>query len=160
MAARARTLSPGGSATVFMDVSFADGETLPPSVKARITATRQAAGKDGKPMALPKDRPAAEHLHLHWRRRHDRKARRGRGAAAQGAGWMALNGCCDAVTSHRGAVMAINGRLRVPERFAIDWIKLDDAGRVFTGDASKLDELRLLRHPDPCRGGWRRGQSL
>ncbi len=34
--------------------------------------------------------------------------------------------------------MAVNGLLRVPERFAIDWIKLDANGRVFTGDAAKL----------------------
>ena len=134
----ARTLSPGGSATVFMDVSFADGETLPPVVKARITSTRQAAGKDGKPEPMPKDSPVPSTFTFI-----------GAGAAIgkpavvvepplKGAGWMALNGCCDAVTSHRGAVMAINGRLRVPERFAIDWIKLDDADRIFTGDGSKL----------------------
>lgn len=56
----------------------------------------------------------------------------------RGKGWVAVNGCCDSLTSHRGAVMAVNGELRVPERFAIDWVKLDDQGRVFTGDGSKL----------------------
>jgi murein DD-endopeptidase MepM/ murein hydrolase activator NlpD len=49
-----------------------------------------------------------------------------------------VNGCCDAITSHRGAVIAVNGQLNVPERFAIDWIQLNAGTRMFTGDGSKL----------------------
>ena len=64
-----------------------------------------------------------------------------------GNGWVAVNGCCDAITSHRGAVMAINGQLRVPERFAIDWVKLDDGGRLFTGDVSKLGSYAYYGAP-------------
>jgi hypothetical protein len=33
--------------------------------------------------------------------------------------------------------MAVNDLLRVPERFAIDWVKLGSGGRIFT-DGSKL----------------------
>lgn len=51
---------------------------------------------------------------------------------------MAVNGCCDSITSHRGAVMTVNGRVRVPERFAIDWIQLDENNRAFTGDSATL----------------------
>ncbi|QJP14972.1 M23 family metallopeptidase [Starkeya sp. ORNL1] len=142
-----RMLSPGGSASVFMDVSFADGEAPPPSVKARITATRQAAGKDGKPMAQPADAPLPSTFSFIGAAVTIGKPAVVVEPPLKGAGWMALNGCCDAVTSHRGAVMAINGRLRVPERFAIDWIKLDDAGRVFTGDASKLDSYAYYGTP-------------
>ena len=65
----------------------------------------------------------------------------------EGDGWVAVNGCCDAITSHRGAVMAINGQLRVPERFAIDWVKLDDSGRLFTGDVSKLESYAYYGAP-------------
>ncbi|MDM9621574.1 MULTISPECIES: M23 family metallopeptidase [unclassified Rhizobium] len=133
-----RTLSPGGSAVVLMDVSFAASEQLPPDVTARVTATRQAAGPDGKPVPMAKDSPfestytfAAANTTI------------GESAVVlepplAGKGWIAVNGCCDSITSHRGAVLAINGQLRVPERFAIDWVKLDDTGRIFTGDGSKL----------------------
>lgn len=138
-AGQGRTLPPGGSGVVFMDVSFVKGETPPPKVLARITATRQIAGPDGKPAPLPKDFPFPATFTF-------------TGAAAtpgtrpavvvapplKGRGWVAVNGCCDAITSHRGAVMAVNGQLRVPERFAIDWVKLDESGRIFTGDGAKL----------------------
>lgn len=133
-----RMLSPGSSAIVFMDVSFAKGEVLPREVLARVTATRQQAGADGKPGAMPKDSPVPATFIF-----------TGAGTAIgkpavvvepplKGKGWVAVNGCCDSITSHRGAVMAINGEIRVPERFAIDWVKLDDSGRLFTGDISKL----------------------
>jgi len=133
-----RTLSPGGTAEVLMDVSFGKDEPLPKTVLARVSATRQQAGADGKPIPMAKDGPLPANFTFTG-------AGTGIGKAAvmvepplQGRGWIAVNGCCDAMTSHRGAMMSINGRLRVPERFAIDWVKLDGEGRMFTGDVSKL----------------------
>ncbi|MBD9372000.1 M23 family metallopeptidase [Rhizobium sp. ARZ01] len=144
---KGRLLPSGGSAAVFMDVSFGEGETLPPAVSARITATRQASGPDGKPSPMPKDAPVPATFTFTG-------ASAPVGAPAvviapplQGKGWVAVNGCCDAITSHRGAVMAINGQLRVPERFAIDWVKLDDSGRIFTGDVSKLESYAYYGVP-------------
>jgi murein DD-endopeptidase MepM/ murein hydrolase activator NlpD len=43
--------------------------------------------------------------------------------------------------------MAVNGLLRVPERFAIDWVRLDAEGRVFTGDANKLTSYHYYGTP-------------
>lgn len=37
---------------------------------------------------------------------------------------------------HRRAIFAIDGRARIPSRFAIDWIKLDQSGRMWRDDAS------------------------
>lgn len=56
----------------------------------------------------------------------------------RGPGWVAFNGCCDELNSHRGTILAINGRLRVFERFAIDFVQLDSSNRLFSGDASAL----------------------
>lgn len=133
-----RTLPPGGSAIVFMDVSFAKGETPPPRVLARVAATRQIAGADGKPAALPKDFPFPAAFTFTGADVAVAKPAVLVAPPLKGKGWVAVNGCCDAITSHRGAVMTVNGRLRVPERFAIDWVKLDDQGRIFTGDGAKL----------------------
>ena len=55
----------------------------------------------------------------------------------RGNAWVAINGCCASVI-HRGAVMAINGQLRVPERFAIDWVQLDSKDRLYTVDIATL----------------------
>jgi hypothetical protein len=37
---------------------------------------------------------------------------------------------------HRRVIFAIGGRARIPSRFAIDWIKLDESGRMWRDDAS------------------------
>lgn len=54
-----------------------------------------------------------------------------------GANWLDGNSCCE-VTPHRAAVNSINGALWAPERFAIDYVQLDDEGRVFDGPADDL----------------------
>lgn len=43
--------------------------------------------------------------------------------------------------------MAVNGRLRVPERFAIDFIQLDPQDRVFAGDIGKLQSYGYFGAP-------------
>jgi len=131
-------LSPGQSAVVLLDVSFTGEAQLPSIIFSKITATRQIAGADGKPAPFPTAEPVPATFSF-----TDAGTRIGKAAVAiappvKGNGWVVMNGCCDSITSHRGAVMAINGQLRVPERFAIDWLKLDDTGRAFSGDDSKL----------------------
>lgn len=133
-----RSLPPGGTGVVFMDVSFAAGEALPPKVLARISATRQGQGPDGKPAPYPKDQPFPASFTFTGAAASVGKPAVVLAPPLKGNGWVAVNGCCDAITSHRGAVMTIDGRLRVPERFAIDWVKLDAQRRMFTGDISKL----------------------
>lgn len=140
-------LPPGSSAVVFMDVSFAAKEALPSAISARITATRQAAGPDGKPGALPPDTPVPATFTF-----TGAETRIGPPAIVvepplQGDNWVAFNGCCESITSHRGAVMAVNGLLRVPERFAIDWIQLDPSGRAYTGDGAKLSSYKYYGTP-------------
>lgn len=53
-----------------------------------------------------------------------------------GPGWVIANGCCDAITSHRGATLPINGTVYAPERFAIDFVQLNAEDRLYTGDPS------------------------
>ncbi|MBJ8343272.1 M23 family metallopeptidase [Antrihabitans sp. YC2-6] len=55
-----------------------------------------------------------------------------------GPHWTDANGCC-IPTPHRTAMNPINGQFRVAERFAIDWVQLDDAGLLFTGDKTKVE---------------------
>ena len=51
-----------------------------------------------------------------------------------GTGWVAVNGCCEIGPAHRSTVFPINGALYFAQRFAIDWMKLDESGRFFNGD--------------------------
>ncbi len=55
-----------------------------------------------------------------------------------GSKWLNGNGCCDAVTAHRGAINPINGRFDLAERFAIDWVQLTADNRIYTGDITQL----------------------
>ena len=50
-----------------------------------------------------------------------------------GNGWIAAEGCCDPSSHHRNGVWPINGGLYAGQRFGIDWIRIDAAGRLVTG---------------------------
>lgn len=54
-----------------------------------------------------------------------------------GDNWVDANGCCDA-TPHRMAVNPLNGAFWVPERYAIDYVRLTPDGRLFNGDKGDL----------------------
>ena len=60
------------------------------------------------------------------------------GAPLQGAGWVAVNACCDGATPHRQAIIPINGAFYVAQRFAIDFARLTPDRRVFDGDPEQL----------------------
>jgi Peptidase family M23 len=65
-----------------------------------------------------------------------------------GAGdWYASEGCCDPATHHRGGLISINGRMLVPQRFAIDWFRLDSRHRAWVGSPSRLSSYLAYRQP-------------
>jgi murein DD-endopeptidase MepM/ murein hydrolase activator NlpD len=55
------------------------------------------------------------------------------GPPLRGGVWYAANGP-DSVSGHRRALIAAQGLPTIAQRFGIDWLKLDEAGRSFTGD--------------------------
>jgi len=66
------------------------------------------------------------------------KALRVIGPPLKGNLWVATNGCCAAGSVHRGAALALNGGIYIAQRFAIDWMRLDDGGRFVRGDAADV----------------------
>ena len=60
------------------------------------------------------------------------------GPPLAGAGWVAANGCCNPDIVHRGSVQSVNGGLYDSQRFAIDWMRLDEQGRLVHGDESDV----------------------
>ena len=59
------------------------------------------------------------------------------GPPLEGRGWVAADGCCTA-KRHVRAIMPINGKLRVAQRFAIDWERLGNDQRLYVGDPSDV----------------------
>jgi Peptidase family M23 len=56
-----------------------------------------------------------------------------------GKNWVALNGCCEVESAaHRTSSLACNGKIYYAQRFAIDWMRLDDAGFFAQGEASEV----------------------
>jgi hypothetical protein len=60
------------------------------------------------------------------------------GPPLSGKGWVAANGCCGLDSIHRASSLTVNGGIYFAQRFAIDWMRLDDAGRMVHGDASDV----------------------
>ncbi len=56
------------------------------------------------------------------------------GPPLAGDRWVAVNGCCDDTGVHRSSGLACNGSIYFAQRFAIDWMRLDKAGRLAAGD--------------------------
>jgi hypothetical protein len=132
------TLAPGIAAWVLMDVTFVPGTPLPSAIDHRITLRREVVVPEGAmPMALPGGM-SAEVSFVGARVRVDPTPAVVIAPPLRGGGWLVFNGCCDDMTSHRGAVLAINGAPHVSERFAIDFVQLDAQGRLMTGPVEQL----------------------
>lgn len=60
------------------------------------------------------------------------------GAPLAGKRWVALNGCCGLAGAHRASGQSVNGGVYYGQRFAIDWMRLDEAGRLVHGDPADV----------------------
>ena len=60
------------------------------------------------------------------------------GPPLEGTGWLAAGGCCLPGEAHRTTALAVNGQLHYAQRFAIDWLKLDEQGRLRSGPVSDV----------------------
>ena len=54
----------------------------------------------------------------------------------EGPGWLASDGC-RGQTGQIKALVGLEGKIQGAERFAIDWIKIDADGQIFTGGKTK-----------------------
>ena len=61
--------------------------------------------------------------------------------------WVAAEGCCDDPTHHRRGLLVVDGNQVVPQRFAIDWIKLDESHRAWVGDPAQLSSYFSYGQP-------------
>lgn len=59
-------------------------------------------------------------------------------APLAGDNWVAVNGCCNSLIIHRGSFQSVNGKLYDSQRFAIDYMQLNDQGEFVHGDPDKL----------------------
>jgi hypothetical protein len=121
------TIEPNGSRLLLLDLTFDRREQAPESLihRLRLLGPENPGATEATPLRYTitpfvigdKD-PAIV------------------GPPLQGDGWVAVNGCCALGFAHRGAVESISGGLYDSQRFAIDYMRLDEDGHFVTGDVS------------------------
>jgi hypothetical protein len=62
----------------------------------------------------------------------------------KGSRWAVGGGCCATISYHRGATLAINGSVHVAERFAIDFVQLNDENKLASGPPEQLSSYRYF----------------
>jgi hypothetical protein len=120
-------LAPSGSAVIWLDVLAQRKADLPAVLEHLVvSATRPPPGDESVQFSSLVGRVALrarEPLEL---------------GPPLGSGiWVADEGCCDNDTHHRRGLLAVDGNQVVPQRFAIDWIKLDEQHRAWVGDPAQ-----------------------
>lgn len=68
------------------------------------------------------------------------------GPPLSGRNYIAGDSCCDTVR-HVRALLPLNGRFWLAQRFAIDWEQVDDEGRIFVGDRSDVHGYHIYGKP-------------
>jgi len=108
-------VAPGGTAAAFFDLALAPSDRPPRQLAHRIAVQQdgQATTIAGPTVAVIEQRTPSLGPPLHGDRLLD------------------LNGCCDG--GHRRALLTINGGLFLAQRFAIDFLRVDDHA-TFAGD--------------------------
>jgi len=112
-------LEPGQRAVVFIDVPLparARIETVRHRVGYRLDGARAPAQVTSAPQVLPSTPPSLLAPPL------------------RGGPWLAIHDA-DWPRGHRRVFYRVDGKIRLPGRFAIDWVKLDARGRYADGDA-------------------------
>jgi hypothetical protein len=128
----------GGSGIVFLDVTLPKDSAIPKSIRHRFDIeVAKGGGGQGASDHDPTPQPpqaltfTGDPLAV--------------GPAAvvvapplKGSRWVAGGGCCAPPSYHRGATLPINGALHVAERFAIDFVQLDDKNMLNSGPQDQL----------------------
>lgn len=131
------TLGPGGSAMLFIDAAYSQARKRPAAISHAISLAWPDAANPGELIRrtfigvssrVSRQRPVVLTPPL------------------RGSKWVAANGCCT-MNPHRGATLAIDGTVRVPERFAIDFVQMGAQNRLFIGPQADLFSYRYYRAP-------------
>src|SRR6202046_2584732 len=113
-------LKPGETGVFFIFADWLPGQDDPDTFDTAITIEQHgehsASGTiHSAGLEINSDDPIVIHSPLH------------------GKNWIAENGPSN-TSAHRRAMLPIDGRPHIGQRYAIDWIQLGDDGKAFTGD--------------------------
>jgi hypothetical protein len=67
------------------------------------------------------------------------------GPPLRGDRFIAADSCCDA-TRHTRAALPVGGRVRIAQRYAVDWEQMDDANRIYVGPQADPKSYTIYGH--------------
>jgi len=119
-----RKIPGGGTAILFLDLGLAQGVRPPAELAHQISL--QLMGKNGQ------EREAVINAPIVTVSRSITPVIK---APVRGGNWVAFNGLSSA--DHRRTELALDGKVRIAQRFAIDWMCLGPDGRLFHGTGTE-----------------------
>ncbi|MBV9005705.1 MAG: hypothetical protein JO181_13685, partial [Solirubrobacterales bacterium] len=126
-------LPPGGGAVLWLDVLFPQRAHPPHQLVHRIVFTEFSS-------------PQRRGIVNGTRTQVSSRAPVVLGPPLLGAGYVDDNGCCGE-SAHTRALLTIDGRRYLAQRYAIDWNRLDRHGRSFVGDPTKNEDYLIFGDP-------------
>jgi hypothetical protein len=123
--AQSATLGPGQSGVLFLTATFKRRGDVPRKLVHRIIATTS------QPKGLLQERTVEEVAPTSVAGAEPIVI----GAPLRGDRWVAAASCCDSY--HRRAVLPVNGARHLAQRFAIDWLRLDQQNRLASADPAR-----------------------
>jgi len=130
--AEATSLALGQYGVLFVHVSLPTNQTVPKSLSHRLSAALVQPDQPARPFTVTAGEiKVAEQNPVVL------------GPPLVGEGYVAADGCCDSVR-HVRALLPIDGRYALAQRFAIDWEQLDAENRVVRGDLKKIESYVIF----------------
>jgi Peptidase family M23 len=128
-------IASSSTSIVWLDVTAPTRDGIPSRIDHRVVGTITAGGQPRPfeavvlPLRISRDRPVVL------------------GPPVAPGTWLASEGCCANLTHHRNGLAPINGVLGVPQRFAIDFFRLDNQNRTWIGDPTDLRSYLSYEQP-------------
>jgi hypothetical protein len=137
-------LPAGGSGVLFMDVALDGSVPIPRALKQRYEITVTGAPvADGAGDRDPTPQPP-QHITFMGDVLELGPPALVIAPPLKGSRWVVGGGCCTPYSYHRGATLPINGGIRVAERFAIDFVQLNDKNMLNAGPQDQLSSYAFF----------------
>ena len=137
--AKGNVIPAGGSGILFMDVTLAKDVPIPKAVQHRIEISAESAPAAGTAADHDPTPPPPQDIIFTGDALRVGPAAIVVAPPLKGKRWVVGGGCCSPYSYHRGATLPLNGGIRVAERFAIDFVQLNDKDSLASGPADRVE---------------------
>jgi len=126
-------IDPSGAATIWIDLALAPGARVPDALETRVAVVGDGISKGDATtrVRFAVDKTPVRVIH----------------PPLAGKSWGVFEACCDAANHHRRGQRSVDGLFVLPERFAIDFVKVDKAGETFKGDGKRNEDYFSFGEP-------------